>query len=206
MKRVPDRRLYRTREPVPNLNDLLIHEPVPDGASVPEALVQDLWEAQRFDRAGLTTTDGDPVRILDPGVLNTDAGPDFSNAHIRIGGVDWHGDVEIHVRSGAWFDHSHNDDERYDRVVLHVTLHPDLHTGRIPRSDGSLIPEVVLAPRLQRPLQSMLRAFYKRDGRGRRRRRMPKVLRAAKRWWQSEACMFSRDRWLVALWPMTVTF
>ena len=185
MQRVPDRRLYRTREPVPNLNDLLIHEPVPDGASVPEALVQDLWEAQRFDRAGLTTTDGDPVRILDPGVLNTDAGPDFSNAHIRIGGVDWHGDVEIHVRSGAWFDHSHNDDARYDRVVLHVTLHPDLHTGRIPRSDGSLIPEVVLAPRLQRPLQSMLRAFYKRD---------PDDLVCAPRW--DEVAASTRIRWI----------
>jgi hypothetical protein len=185
MQRVPDRRLFRTCEPVPSFDDLLIHEPVPDGASVPEALVQDLWETQRFNRAGLTTTDGDPVRILDPGVLNTDAGPDFSNAHIRIGGVDWHGDVEIHIRSGAWFDHSHDQDERYDRVVLHVTLHPDLHTGRIPRSDGSLIPEVVLAPRLNRSLRSMLRAFYKRD---------PDDLVCAPRW--TEIAESTRMRWI----------
>ena len=185
MRSVPDRRLFRIREPALNVDDILIHEPVPDGASVPEALVQDLWEAQRFDRADLTTTDGAPIRILDPGVLNTDAGPDFSNAHIKIDGVDWHGDVEIHVRSGAWFDHSHDDDKRYDRVVLHVTLHPDLHTGRIPRSDGSLIPEVVLAPRLKRPLRSMLRAFYKRK---------PDDLVCAPRW--DEVAESTRMHWI----------
>lgn len=162
MHRVPDRRLCRTAEPLPLSDGPLIHEPVPQGASIPEALVHDLWETQRFDRAGLTTTDGVPVQILDPGVLNTDAGPDFSNAHVRIDGMDWHGDVEIHLTSGAWFGHSHDEDERYNRVILHVTLHADLHTGRVSRPDGSLIPEVVLEHRLHGPLRSMLRSFHTR--------------------------------------------
>ncbi|PEN13905.1 hypothetical protein CRI94_07565 [Longibacter salinarum] len=163
MLRVPDRRLSRVHEPRFATDRVEVHEPAPDGASVPEALVQDLWDAQRFDRTDLTETSGAPVRVLDPGQLNTDAGPDFSHAHIQIDGIDWYGDVEIHVTSRSWLDHGHDEDPRYDRVVLHVTLHPDLHTGSLPRSDGSIIPEIILAPRLRRPLRSLLRSFYRRD-------------------------------------------
>jgi len=163
MRRVPDRRLVRVREPDLSPDSVEVHEPAPGGRSVPEAFVQDLWDAQRFNRSDLTTTDGDSVLILDPGELNTDAGPDFSGAHLRIGEVDWFGDVEIHVTSGAWFDHNHHRDPRYDRVVLHVTLHADLHTGRLTRTDGSVLPEVVLAPRLQRSLRRMVHAFVQRD-------------------------------------------
>jgi hypothetical protein len=54
-----------------------LHEPAPEAATVPEALVQDLWAQQRFDTEGLGTTDGEPIAIRDPGRFNTDAGPDF---------------------------------------------------------------------------------------------------------------------------------
>ena len=140
-----------------------LHEPHPDVSRVPEALVQDLWAMQRFDRRDLSTPDGTPVRVINPGTLNTDAGPDFSGAHVQLDGLDWHGDVEIHVSSQGWYDHGHHEDPRYDCVVLHVTLHPDVWTGRLERSDGSVMPEVVLAPRLQTPLRTLLRAFYTRD-------------------------------------------
>lgn len=138
-----------------------LHEPMPQSA-VPEALVHDLWRTQRFDTSDLRTHDGRPVTIYDPGRLNTDAGPDFLNAHVRIGSMEWHGNIEIHVTSGAWHTHRHADDSRYNSVVLHVTLYPDVWTGRLARADGSVLPEVVLAARLTAPLRRLLRDFRMR--------------------------------------------
>jgi hypothetical protein len=139
-----------------------LHEPHPR-VNVPEALVQDLWHGQQFDRAGLSTTDGAPVRTYNPGRLNTDAGPDFLDAHLRIGGLEWRGAVEVHTTSAEWAAHEHAADPRYDSVVLHVTLHADAWTGRLERHDGTPLPEVVLAPRLRAPLRSLLTAFHRRS-------------------------------------------
>jgi hypothetical protein len=175
---IPDARLSCVRESHEPLSQdrvqvVTVHEPAPGDSRVPEAFVQDLWETQRFDRQHLSTTTGRSVRIVDPGTPNTDAGPDFSNAHIQIDGLDWHGDVEIHVHSGGWFNHEHDEDPRYDRVVLHVTLHADLHTGHLSRSDGTRLPEIVLAPRIERSLRSLVRSFRQRD---------PDTLVCAPRW------------------------
>ena len=139
-----------------------VHEPSPNAQSVPEAFVQDLWRGQQFDASGLSTTAGRAVRILDPGTHNTDAGPDFSNAHVRLGDMEWRGDVEIHVASRGWIDHAHDDDARYNSVVLHVALYADMWTGRLTRADGSPLPEVVLAPRLEAPVRRLLHTFHQR--------------------------------------------
>jgi len=139
-----------------------LHEPPADIADVPEALVQDLWAHQRFDSEDLTTTDDEPVQVLNPGTQNTDAGPDFQNAHVRIGGMDWRGHIEVHNTSGGWFQHEHHTDPRYDSVVLHVTLHADVWTGGLLRSDESPLPEIVLYPRLETPLRELLHAFHTR--------------------------------------------
>ncbi|PSQ73836.1 MAG: DUF2851 domain-containing protein, partial [Bacteroidetes bacterium QH_9_64_21] len=129
---------------------------------MPEALVHDLWSQQRFDTEDLTTTNDATVTILDPGTPNTDAGPDFRNAHVRLGDMDWRGHVEIHTTSGGWFEHEHHTDPRYDSVILHVTLHPDMWTGGLLRSDESPLPEIVLYPRLETPLRELLHAFHTR--------------------------------------------
>ena len=152
----PDAPSYATDD-----TGLPLHEPDPS-VDVPEALVHDLWRHQRFDTEDLATTDGTPVRVFDPGHLNDDAGPDFANAHVRIGNMDWRGDVEVHTQSGGWFEHDHHTDPRYDRVVLHVTLRADMWTGGLLRHDESTIPEIVLAPRLGAPLRSLLHAFHTR--------------------------------------------
>jgi hypothetical protein len=138
-----------------------LQEPRPD-VNVPEALVHDLWRHQRFDAKGLTTTKGQSVQILDPGQPHTDAGPDFRNAHVRIGSMDWRGHVEIHTTSGGWFEHEHHTDPRYDSVILHVTLHADVWTGGLLRSDESTLPEIVLYPRLDTPLRELLHTYHTR--------------------------------------------
>ncbi|WP_263787131.1 DUF2851 family protein [Salinibacter grassmerensis] len=139
-----------------------LHEPAPETATVPEALVQDLWAQQRFETEDLATTDGDTIDVCDPGQLNADAGPDFQNAHVRIGGIDWRGQIEVHTTSGGWFRHEHHTDPRFNSVVLHVTLHADMWTGGLLRADESPLPELALYPRLDTPLRELLYSFRTR--------------------------------------------
>lgn len=137
-----------------------LHEPDARVQHVPEAVLQDLWRRLAFDWRDLTTTVGQPVQILDPGALNRDGGPDFAAAHIRLGSMEWHGDVEVHRTSGEWLWHRHHEDPAYDRVILHVTLAHDRHTGQLRRRDGSPLPEIVLLPRLTESLRSLLYHFF----------------------------------------------
>jgi hypothetical protein len=87
-------------------------------------------------------------------------GPDFRAARFRLGDDLVCGDVEVHTASGFWISHGHAADARYGSVALHVTLHADAHTGRLRRADGTLLPEVVLAPHLDGRLSARLHRFF----------------------------------------------
>lgn len=85
-----------------------------------EALLQYAWKHKMFPLKPLMTTDGRAVEVIDTGLQNTDAGPDFFNAKVKIGGTMWIGNVEMHEKSSAWKAHGHDSDKAYDNVVLHV--------------------------------------------------------------------------------------
>lgn len=106
-----------------------------------EMLLQYLWEHRLWTIQDMVTVDGEPVAVLDPGLRNSDSGPDFFNAKLIIGGRLWAGNVEIHVRASDWFAHHHDSDHAYDSVILHVVGTSD---HRVSRPDGSLIPQLVL--------------------------------------------------------------
>lgn len=97
-----------------------------------EALLQLAWKMQLFTASSLATTDGEPISIIHPGILNTDSGPDFTNARIRIGGTLWAGNVEIHHKSSGWLQHGHHKDRRYDNVILHIVYDHDMPHSDIP--------------------------------------------------------------------------
>lgn len=103
--------------------------------------MQFVWQHRLGLIKGDATTGGLPLRVLDPGRLNTDAGPDFFNASLLIGEEEWHGNVEMHVRASDWHRHGHSDDRAYDSVVLHVVAVDD---ADIARPDGSVIPQAVM--------------------------------------------------------------
>ena len=63
-----------------------------------EEIFQLLW-SHRMLGLPLTLEGGGNVRVIDPGVLNRDSGPDFFNAKVRVGGSIWAGNVEIHLRA-----------------------------------------------------------------------------------------------------------
>ncbi|MGM9685397.1 MAG: DUF2851 family protein, partial [Bacteroidaceae bacterium] len=85
-----------------------------------EELIHYVWKHKIFPLKALATTDGHPIEVIDPGLHNHGAGPDFFNAKVRIDGQLWVGNVEIHVRASDWFRHNHQSDPAYDNVILHV--------------------------------------------------------------------------------------
>ncbi len=104
-----------------------------------EELLHYIWGHRLIPPAPLSTSAGQRISIIDPGLHNTDAGPDFFNAKIRIDNRIWCGNVEIHVRASDWFRHGHQDNKAYDSVILHVVRYDDCD---VHRSDGSLIPQI----------------------------------------------------------------
>ncbi len=103
------------------------------------------WRYRRFQQRGLHCTLGLPIEILHPGQHNHHAGPDFSNARIRIDDTQWAGNVEIHIRSSEWYRHSHEEDPAYANVILHVVLEEDLPVFN---AQGQRIPCLELKPLL----------------------------------------------------------
>jgi hypothetical protein len=84
-----------------------------------------VWKFRLFDRIGLQTDDGEELEILSVGMHNTDSGPDFHNAHIRIGETVWAGNVEVHLSSSDWQKHGHTTDNAYENIILHVVYRND---------------------------------------------------------------------------------
>ena len=84
-----------------------------------EQLIHYVWKHKLFPLTELKTTDGQEVEVIDSGLHNHNAGPDFFNAKVKIGGTLWVGNVEIHDRASDWFLHRHDRDPNYNNVILH---------------------------------------------------------------------------------------
>lgn len=106
-----------------------------------EKLMQYVWKHRLWRSEDMVTNTGKKVRVVDPGLLNTDAGPDFFNAKIEIDGHMWVGNVEMHYRATDWKRHRHDSDKAYDSVILHVVAKDD---APVRRTNGELIPQLVL--------------------------------------------------------------
>lgn len=91
-----------------------------------EALLQFIWQHSLYAPANLLTATGEPVTVLHPGRLNKDAGPDFSEARIKIGNTTLVGNVELHLKSSDWLKHGHQNDPAYQNLVLHVVYDNDV--------------------------------------------------------------------------------
>ncbi|MDR0371108.1 MAG: DUF2851 family protein [Prevotellaceae bacterium] len=106
-----------------------------------EALLHYVWQYKLFSVYKLKTPDNKAVEIIDAGKPNTDAGPDFFNAKIKIDDTLWAGNVEIHRRSSDWFRHGHEKDKHYNNVILHVV---EIADTDIFRQNGEKIPQLEL--------------------------------------------------------------
>jgi hypothetical protein len=94
-----------------------------------------------FNVSKLYCCSGDIIEIINSGIHNTDSGPDFFNAQLKIGKTTWAGNIEIHLKSSDWIKHKHQLDKVYDNVILHVVYQND---KPIYDTNGSLIPTLEL--------------------------------------------------------------
>ncbi len=108
-----------------------------------EDLLYHIWQHRLFE-APLLDLDEKMVELVDPGLLNRDAGPDFFNARIRSEGILWVGNIEIHRKASEWYQHKHHLDQAFDNVILHVVLDTDCQIanskGRVIRTVKMQIP------------------------------------------------------------------
>jgi Protein of unknown function (DUF2851) len=107
-----------------------------------EKFLQFVWQYQHFNTSNLHTTAGEQLRVFKTGRWNTHAGPDFEDARLSIGGVEWAGSVEIHLRASDWYVHTHEQNLSYNTVILHVVWQAD---QAIRRADGTEIPTLEIA-------------------------------------------------------------
>jgi hypothetical protein len=110
-----------------------------------EEFLHYVWQHRHFDFLDLKTTRGLDVSVSFPGYHNYDAGPDFLQAVVDIGGMRWFGSVEIHCRSSDWFRHGHQEDDKYKSVILHVVYE---HDTEIQLSDDEFVPTLELKGRI----------------------------------------------------------
>lgn len=106
-----------------------------------EQLLHYVWKHKLFPLTPLRTTDGRDVEVVDTGLHNKNAGPDFFNAKIRLGDTMWVGNVEIHDKASDWYAHGHDGDVAYDNVVLHVVGKDDVQACT---SQGHSLAQLVL--------------------------------------------------------------
>jgi len=120
-----------------------------------ERVVQKIWLRQDFATVGLLTVSGKTLEVKDPGRWNLQEGSDFKEARLIVDGVEIVGDVEVHFNVSDWHSHQHECDANFDRVVLHLVLHPERRNPNPVQTSKGHVPELLyLMPLLNRDLES----------------------------------------------------
>lgn len=98
------------------LRELSLPDPAPP---VAELEWQARWFAGEFGRV-FTSPDGEEIEIVQFGHWNRGAGPDFTEAAVKIDGQLRRGAIEVDLEPQSWESHGHGANPAFDEVVLHV--------------------------------------------------------------------------------------
>jgi hypothetical protein len=109
---------------------------------IPEAFLHYIWKYKHFHNDNTLTPQGNNIQIIDQGLHNKNAGPDFFNAKVKIDDTIWAGNIEIHIHSSDWYKHNHHNDKAYDNVILQVVVEND---KKIYRTNGTPIPTIEIS-------------------------------------------------------------
>ena len=112
--------------------NLSLSFPFRETGGVTERLLQFIWQFQYFNKGELRSSSGETIQVIFPGTYNTNQGPDFNDAKIKIGKTTWVGNVELHLRSSDWNKHNHQNDKNYNNVILHVVWEDDFPDYSMP--------------------------------------------------------------------------
>lgn len=125
--------------------------------NINENFICRIWEDSSFYK-DLRTAEGLQIVIIDYGRKNSDAGPDYKDARIKIGDRIYSGSVELHRSENDWHHHGHKADCKYSDVILHVVFYrEDIESGRIPAKakKSRMIPTVYLSEFLTRSVHEI---------------------------------------------------
>jgi hypothetical protein len=118
----------------------LLHVP----RKIPELELQAHWFAGDFGR-DFMATDGRAVRVVQFGVWNREAGPDFAEAAITLdGGAPVRGCIELDPDARDWERHGHAENSAYDGVILHAVTERGPAETFTRTSQHRLVPQVLL--------------------------------------------------------------
>lgn len=124
-----------------------------------ESFISYLWKYRRLNPDLIVTT-GESLYVLHPGESNSDGGPDFFNARLKIGSTTWAGNVEIHVRSSDWYRHGHQDDPAYQNAILHVVFEDDTP---VTYPNGSIVPALIVKDQFSAVIYDLFLDFMKNE-------------------------------------------
>ncbi|MFM2226272.1 MAG: hypothetical protein RJA07_2474 [Bacteroidota bacterium] len=90
-----------------------------------ESFLHYIWKHKLLKASDLKTMNNEAITIIHTGNHNTNAGPDFLQAKIKIGNVILVGNIEIHLHTSDFEKHHHQHDENYKNLILHVVYQHD---------------------------------------------------------------------------------
>jgi hypothetical protein len=89
-----------------------------------EAYLHYLFKQKLLPNSYLTSK-GEQIEVINRGVHNHNAGPDFLEGKIKFDGKVWAGHIEFHVKSSDWYKHNHQIDDNYNNVIVHFVYEND---------------------------------------------------------------------------------
>jgi hypothetical protein len=104
-----------------------------------------IWQLKKFDLSNLSTSEGKALELINFGFRNQHSGPDFSNGRIKLDGMEWAGNIEMHIKSSDWDLHGHQNDPAYNNVILHVVYE---HDKEVQNNNGERISVLELKNRI----------------------------------------------------------
>ena len=109
-----------------------------------EMELQAHWFAGDFGRE-FRTVDGRAARVVQFGVWNHEAGPDFAEAAVSFdGGAPVRGSIELDPEARDWERHGHAENPDYENVVLHVVTRAGASESFTRTAQHRHVPQVLL--------------------------------------------------------------
>jgi hypothetical protein len=119
-----------------------------------EKFIQEIWKNQNFNKE-ITTSDGQVVKIYDPGIENKElGGPDFRDSKVKIGNIVYYGDIEIDTFFTDWKSHGHHLNKRFNKVILHITFKGNTENPYVFTEEGRKIQSIPITSFLDQSLRT----------------------------------------------------
>ncbi len=110
-----------------------------------ELELQARWFAGEFGKS-FAGSEGERIEVVQFGTWNREAGPDFSDAAVRVDGQVRRGSVEFDLAAPNWETHGHATNPAFAQTVLHIFVEPGRRAFFTRTSAHQQVPQVRVDP------------------------------------------------------------